>query len=191
MQLKKQFESPPIYGVIFFWISCVCVILGFWVSQPVISAILLAFNLSILYSSHEALHDTLLPRHGKGATLRNFHSGLALTIGFALQGMNFQLLRPAHLHHHTYGRYDDGWAPDVFPHPPTFGDRVRYYINLCGYPALWWQLAGFARLVVPPKRLPLLVDNIRFNQEKSKIPYVVVNWSLRYSLSMPFSLEVG
>ncbi len=137
-------------------------IAAFCLAHP-LSYVLLVFVIPVFYGAHEALHDTLVPRTGFMARTRSVHNELAALVGFAIQGMNVNLLRPAHLHHHAFGRYDEGYSPDVVPDRPTLADRVRYYVSLCGLPAIAWQFAGYAVLIAPPSRLPFLV-NIRFPQ---------------------------
>lgn len=167
----REFYSPPLRGVILFWFSCAAVLAGFWAPYPM-DVVLLAFIIPVFYGAHEALHDTLIPQTGTLSRNRRIHNDLALIFGFALQGMNFRLLRPGHIHHHAFGRYDEGYAPDVTPHKPRAQDYLRYYVSLFGLPALAWQMAGFATLVLPPHKLPFLV-NIRFGQERSKLPHAV------------------
>src|SRR5437867_3169130 len=146
-------RSAPASGVVIFWASCVAVLSGFLIHHP-ISFFSFVFIIPLLYGSHEALHDTLIPREGFSSVGRSVHNGFALVIGFALQGMNFRILRPSHLHHHAFGRYDDGYAPDIVQTRPTARNIVRYYLSLCGFNTLLLQASGFAMWVFAASRLP-------------------------------------
>ena len=167
----SPYTSAPPVGLVVFWGSCALVMLGFWVTHP-LSALLLAFIVPVFYGAHEALHDTLIPQRGDASVARNAHNTLALFVGFGLQTMNFKLLRPGHMQHHIFGRYDEGYAPDVVPGAPRPMQRLHFYLTLLGLPALMWQMAGFASLFTPPKRLRFDAA-IRFDAERSRVPNAV------------------
>jgi fatty acid desaturase len=147
---------PPIVGICIFWASCVCVLGLFLVPTPWCWLCLLAI-VPLIHGAHEVLHNSLLPRTGRLARGRRLHQRTAEAVGFALQGMNIELLRPAHLHHHRFGRHDEGYAPDVGAAKRPLYGTIRYYIALVGLPAAAWQAAGFARLLAPPRLLPFRV----------------------------------
>jgi hypothetical protein len=73
--LERQY-SPPARGVLLFWVSCFLVLLGFYIDHP-LGATLLLFIIPVFYGSHEALHDSLIP---KGASSRGLHNELALRV---------------------------------------------------------------------------------------------------------------
>jgi fatty acid desaturase len=174
MSTNKRLEnlSPHLSGVVLFWMSCLCVLLGFWVDNVIMSVFLLSFCIPVFYGTHEAVHETLIPRRGLLSFRRGAHNTVALMIGSALQGINFRLLRPAHLYHHRFGRYDDGFAPDIVTGKPSLRDYIAYYLYLCGFPAFQWQIAGFVCLFAPLDVLPFSHE-INFKQEKSRVPFWV------------------
>lgn len=151
-------EAPVWVSVCIFWASVVSVIGFFALPDPWCWLGLLAI-VPLIHGSHEVLHGTLLSARVR-PRVASAHRALAETVGFAVQGMNLELLRPAHLHHHQTGRDDDGFVPDLRWSARRMNALVRYYANLLGLPAAAFQLAGFARLLLPPSRLPFMFPDL-------------------------------
>jgi len=169
MKLNTTGSVPPLAGIAIFWASCVGFLAAFWLPMPWSWILGVVAIEPILYGSHEALHGHFVPRHSRLGGRK--HQEIAAVVGTALQGMNLYLLRPAHLHHHRYGRYDDGYAPDVAPTKPTLLNRLHYYVYLIGLPGLLWQGAGFARLLRRPENLPFLAK-INFRERLDRRYFV-------------------
>lgn len=151
-------------SVLFFWLTLCLSTLGFLVESQWVALVCWVFIVPLFFGTHEALHGSLLPEKGFFARGRRTHNMILLWLGYSLQGMNFLLLKPAHLHHHAYGRYAEGYAPDVFPGPVRLRDRVLYYVTLLGLPAVLWQIAGLLCVVIPLRRIPILVDHRWFKK---------------------------
>ncbi len=164
--------APPWSGVILFFTSVIALLVGFLIPAVVGLPLSILAIVPVIYGSHEALHETLIPRRRGHSFFLAILQNVALTFGFALQLMNFRLLRPAHWHHHTFGRYDEGYAPDVLSGKPTIAQSLRYYLSLCGRPALLWQAAGFLAVLVPPRFMPM-GRQFHFEREKTTIPLYV------------------
>jgi fatty acid desaturase len=181
----QQLESP-VSGPIIFWVSCILLTASLVIKHPT-SMLLSVFIIPVIFGTHEAIHDTLIPKSGLLSNGRRFHNFLALLIGCGIQGMNFTLIRPAHLAHHKYGRLDFSYFPEVIEGPRTLKNYVHYYAYLLGVAALAWQITGLAMLFVPAKLLAIhhLID---FKREKNKMLFFAIQffvggiWVLAYYL---------
>ena len=174
MDPKFSHTDPAtgVTGLIVYLAACICLIAGFMI-PPIIGIPLTLFAfIPVFYGSHEALHFSLFAWRDVNPRVGVIINEIACAIGFALQGMNFRLLRPAHIAHHALGRYEEGYAPDVAGEAPAFTDYVRYYITLLGLPAFQWQAAGFLSLAMPPSRLPIS-RKIPIAKDHSFIPTAV------------------
>lgn len=125
---------------IVYWVCVVLAPLTFLLPISVFWALAIVAIEIVIYGSHEALHATVnrRPIYGMGE--------LAAVLGFAVQGMNFYLLRPAHMRHHQLGRYDQGYAPDVLIGVPKLWQRIHYYAVLIGVAGVAYQLAGLGAI---------------------------------------------
>lgn len=179
--------SPPPGGVFLFWGLVASVLLGFALPGP-LGYVLLTAAIPVIYASHEALHETLIPRQGPLSRGRTVHNELALTIGFTVQLMNFRLLRPAHLRHHVHGRADQGYAPDVVVGKPSLRQICHYYVTLLGFPAFAWQLTGFVAMLIPRRLIPF-ENYIKFEVEKAKTPFWLVQAAV--ALFAGYAIAVG
>lgn len=172
--VSAELPIPPWRGPVILTLAIATLWIGFAIpSNWGVILSILSF-VPVMFGAHEALHDTLLPpMHSQ--KIRSFLNEVFLVLGFAAQLMNFRLLRPAHKYHHVHGRYDDGYAPDILGRHPNIGNYLRYYLTLCGRPAIFWQLACSATLIIPLRRVPF-AHTIDFQSEKSPTPYWVAQF---------------
>lgn len=139
-------SGPPAWAwPIIFWGSVASVILLFVVPTPWCWLMLVAL-VPLIHGSHDVLHKA----PGSSA-IRRLHQAMAETLGYALQGMNMEVVRPSHLCHHSAGRAQDGFMPDLYWSARHLYGYVVYYANLLILPATFHQLAGYARLLLPPR----------------------------------------
>lgn len=128
-------------ATVLYWICIGVVPFSFLLPAPVFWIVAIVAVEVVIFGSHEALHATVSRRITPGL------GECAAIFGYAVQGMNFYLLRPAHMRHHQLGRYDEGYAPDVVVGKPKLWQRLHYYAILVSAAALAYQLAGLCGIV--------------------------------------------
>lgn len=168
----SRYRSAPAYAVTVFWTCAALFSLAWFVDNPW-SYLLLLFILPVFYGTHEVVHDTLLPRLGPLSRGRKLHNEIAGLVGFALQGMNYQASRPSHFTHHTYGRFDEGYAPDITIERITVWNRVEYFLTLLGVPTLANQVGCLALLFAPSQRAGYVFD-LKLSRSRHLFPYWLV-----------------
>ena len=123
----------------------------------------------VIHGGHDVLHGMGRADASRWASI---HQSMLRLAASASQGMNLELLYGAHIHHHRYGRHDEGYAPDAGSPGWWSAATARYYISLVGLPALQWQVAGFARVLAPSRTCRLLQ---RFDAARSISGQFVLN----------------
>ena len=168
--------TPKISGLILFAISISAITLSFLITHP-LSYILWSFIIPIFYGTHAAVHSTLIPiglirksRYGKV-------NEILMGIGYAFQFMNYQLISPAHVHHHLNGRYDEVGAPDVLNHKPTLKDKVWYYFTLLFAPSAFWQVASYLYIFFPSLKRK---SRIEFNKYSFRYNYLIAQIGITF-----------
>jgi fatty acid desaturase len=161
----RAFSAPPrLAWLLIFWGSVASALLFFALPSPWHWLMLLGL-VPLIHGSHDVLH--MGPAHG---LVSRFHRAAAETLGYAVQGMNMEIVRPSHLYHHKTGRGDDSFMPDLEWSARRLYGHVRYYANLLFLPAVAVQILGFARLAMGPRRLaPNFPESI---PEKVGVAYV-------------------
>lgn len=166
-----KYRSAPPYAIAVFWVSFCVVVAGFF-AKGIGSYFLLFAVIPLFYGTHEAVHDTLIPREGLVSRNRKWHNEIVLLLGFAVQGMNYQAVGPSHFNHHALGRFDEGYAPDVAGSVITHREKLEYFLTLLGLPALANQLGCFALVFLPPERAGYSLK-LQFRRMHALFPYSV------------------
>lgn len=164
-------RAEHIISLIIFWCCIFLVSLGFCL-HSYWSCLLFVFILPVMFGTHEAIHENIIP-NSEGNTLKRIHNDLVLLIGCSFQIMNFKLLRQAHLKHHALGRYGEGYSPDIIPGKPRIIDYIIYYSYLTFIPAILYQVTAFILVFIPAKHLPFDYK-LELHKDKSPIPYALI-----------------
>ncbi len=144
---REESDLPLAAWMFIFWGSVASAFLLFLLPAPW-CWLMLAGIVPLIHGSHDVLH-----RGPSGGVVQRLHQGAAETLGYAVQGMNMEIVRPSHLYHHKTGRGDESFMPDLHWSTRRLYGHVQYYANLLVLPALSCQVLGFARLVMSPRRL--------------------------------------
>lgn len=164
--MRKKY-SPEYKGFVLFIISILAIIFSFLIESNY-SCLLWFFLFPLFYGCHAAVHRTLIPLSTFNYKKSVMVNEVLLMLGYSLQLMNFQLIRPAHIHHHIKGRHDETSSFDVLSHKPKLIDYIRYYTILLFAPSLYWQIFGFVYLVFPKLKK---VSRFNYSKDTTKIPY--------------------
>jgi fatty acid desaturase len=103
----------------------------------------------VYHGTHEAVHDTLVPRWLLPTRTRRVLADLLGTLGFSIVGHNYLYLRWSHRQHHAFGRLDathtiDGKLSDQHSFP-----NLRYYACLAGFNCYLHELSGYIYALIP------------------------------------------
>lgn len=172
--MKSSVRTEHLIGVLIFWICIMLVSFGFLL-ESYWSCLLFLFILPIMFGTHEAIHENIIPHNG-GDKIKRINNDLTLLIGCSFQIMNFKLLRQAHLKHHALGRYGEGYSPDIVTGNPKMIHYVVYYSYLTFIPAILYQLVGFILVFLPAMYLPFDYK-LDLSKDKSSIPYSIIQIS--------------
>jgi len=169
--MKSSIKLEHIVGILIFWTCIGLVSLGFLI-HSYWSCLLFIFILPVLFGTHEAIHENIIPNRER-SIMKRIHNDLVLLVGCSFQIMNYKLLRQAHLKHHALGRYGEGYSPDIIPGQPRMINYIIYYSYLTFIPAILYQVTSFILVFVPSKYLPFDYK-LDLSKDKSILPYFLI-----------------
>jgi fatty acid desaturase len=119
------------------------------------------------FGGHAAIHRSLFPCT---TPLRRVVNEFILCGAYMCHLMNYQLIVPAHLLHHSWGRTDP-LSRDIVTEKPSVFMFGRYYTSLLFIPAVYWSWLSLWRLFRRPfSKIQTNRDGKRFHFE---LPYIV------------------
>lgn len=146
--------EPPLSSFVFYWILLAGTYLLLICGGP--WALLAGPAAALLFNGcHEAVHGSLVPRRLFSKRARSHHNLVAGTLGYAVLGHNYLLLRASHLAHHRCGRSLISCSLEVGYDSLGWLGRVRYYLLLFGLGHTLYEAAGYLYAVLPARFVPM------------------------------------
>ncbi|MBD1862323.1 MULTISPECIES: fatty acid desaturase [Trichocoleus] len=114
--------------------------------QNIYSFFAVPLILSLHHGCHETVHGVLVPKTWPRHKQLNFILGC---LGYAVVGHNYLLLRWSHSYHHLCGRLHASCTIDMTESHQGLAGKIQYYLSLCGWGAVFHEIAGYIFPILP------------------------------------------